>query len=263
MFILNCLLLGLVSGFSSGLLGIGGGIIIVPGIAVILKHNGVDPAFIMQIAAGSSLLSIVFISIRNFFCHYHYEVNFYNVFFNVLPGLLLGIVVGSYGSHMLHTHVLRVCFSVFSFLVAIKFFFKADSVKMNSVTRRFSLLLSLSGVFAGALSSLLGIGSGTILIPLFITLGYSISLVMVVAIASNFIVAILGTISYIFWGWHVFGHHHTLLGYVDWRISLLVAVSALISLPFGAKLSTRISQNVYQRYFAILLVIIGIHMMFF
>ena len=97
--------------------------------------------------------------------------------------------------------------------------------------------------------------------PYLLYQGVSIRVAITVSVLISLTVALLSTVSYVYWGWHVPGLPRWSMGYIDWPVSLIISISSLIFVPLGVKLSERFSRKRLQHLFAILLFFVGLHMM--
>ena len=117
------LLLGAFAGTIAGLLGVGGGLIIVPVLVFVFTRQHVDPAVIVHLAVGTSLATIVFTSISSVRAHHQRGAVHWDVFWKLAPGIVLGALLGSLIAEWMPAHVLRRFFAIFEWLVAAQMLF--------------------------------------------------------------------------------------------------------------------------------------------
>lgn len=258
-------LLGSVVGMLSGLLGIGGGIVVVPALAYIFKHDGVTDVNIMHFAVGTSLAIMVATTMRSLKSHLSHRgegrKEFWRIAKKLMATVIVGVVVGAILADFLHSNYLQIIFGVVILLISIRMFMGNRFSKKERQLPS-SQWLHVAGFFMGALSGLLGIGGGTTVIPYLLYYKVSMRIAVRVAIFVGMLVAIVGTISYIISGYNEPLPAHC-IGYIYWPAWLGTAVGSVLFAPLGVKLSYHLPTHVLRRLFSILMVLIGIHMLFF
>src|SRR3990167_1986517 len=98
-------LLGIITGLMSGVLGISGGLVVVPGLAWLFNYANLPPNYIMHFAVGTSLAAMIITTLRAIFAHRHYHIEFWPIFRRLIPGVVLGVVAGVIMGHYLHSHM--------------------------------------------------------------------------------------------------------------------------------------------------------------
>lgn len=259
MIIFLFIVVGLVTGLLAGLLGIGGGIITVPSMFYLFHLVENKPENLMQICVATALATTLMTSIGSTFSHHKKKTIIPSVLKIVVPGLVVGSILGSYTSTFLSSRVLQIFFGSISFLFAIYFFF--PKLPQIHIAPKPNQYLILFGVLVGALSSLLGVGGGIFLIPIF--LGYHISLHNTVASssASTLATALIGTVLYLFIGYGKQTSPNT-IGYIHVPAFLLMGISSLFTTSIGVKLSQVLSPHITKQIFAIVLGFTGLSMIF-
>ena len=150
------LLLGAFAGTIAGLLGVGGGLIIVPVLVFVFTRQHVDPAVIVHLAVGTSLATIVFTSISSVRAHHQRGAVHWDVFWKLAPGIVLGALLGSLIAEWMPAHVLRRFFAIFEWLVAAQMLFGFRPKPGRSLPRPAGLF-GVGGLIGG-ISSIVGIG---------------------------------------------------------------------------------------------------------
>ena len=260
-FFIGYLFLGMGTGFLSGLLGIGGGLIVVPGLRYLYHAEHFDSLILMQLVVGTSLAIMVATLLRAAVIHARKNSGYAGLFLRMLSGVIVGAVGGSILAHHLHSHVLKVTFAVLTLLAAVKMFWPSPKVD-----RDFNLphpaIMFVVALFIGGVSALLGVSGSIFTIPFLLTRGVKMHLAITVSAMIGIVVAVVGCASYIALGWHIKGLPHGSMGYVYWPACLGVVIGTLLLVPIGARLSYRVSQEGLKRIFAFLLLFVGVHMMF-
>src|SRR3989339_321690 len=163
-FVLCCyLLLGAFSGFFSGLLGVGSGIIVVPFLAYFFAKLHFPAENIMHLAIGTSLAIIFTATLRGVFAYYQTGMKFWSLFQKFLPSLIMGSILGAILGHYLHSRSLEIIFGFFMLAMAVKLFFENDKATGRKLPG--NLGLSSFGMFTGLQSGLLGLGGAVFMVP--------------------------------------------------------------------------------------------------
>ncbi len=252
------ILLGLITGLFSGLLGIGGGVIIVPSIYYLLTWNGSTPDHAMEIAISTSLASIIVTSSATTYVHHRKRAVHFPLLGFLLPGLILGCVIGAKLAHFLPEKILRSIFGSVVILLAIYFSF--PKMPTPHFGHKRNSLLIFFGLCIGQLSSLLGIGGGVFSVP--ILLGYHISFPNAVATSSaaTLTAAIAGSLTYFVLSLNHPPLPHS-LGFVDLYALFPIALGSVLTAPIGSRLAHTLPTGIIKRIFAAALFIMGIAML--
>ena len=196
--ILYCALLGSGVGFLAGLLGIGGGLIIVPVLSSILLHLEILPADQVVVAAiATSLASILFTSTSSALAHHKNG----NVPWGLAPWIMLGVALGAlvsgFMAALLPEKVVRIVFAVSVVLIAIKMFLssKNDAPKERKLPNKG--ILTVLTTITGGLSAMIGIGGGALLVPLLTFFSVDMKKAIGCASACGIVIALFGSIGYI------------------------------------------------------------------
>jgi uncharacterized membrane protein YfcA len=252
----SCLLAGAFAGLSAGLLGIGGGIVVVPVLIVVFESQGFAPETLTHMAIATSLAAIVCTSFSSVQGHWRAGsidlVLLRALALGLVPGVLLGVVLAS----VLDGTWLRGLFGLFACVFALRMWASSEQpASVWSLSRR---TLPAFGVAVGAVSALLGIGGGTVTVPLLTRFGIDMRHCIGTAAAVGLPISVVGMLANIWVGLAEPGRPEWSLGYV--YAPALIGIS-LASVPFarvGVKLSQRLPVKVLQQIFALLLLVVGI-----
>jgi len=252
------LLLGSFVGLLAGLLGVGGGLIIVPILAAMFIYNGLPYEIIMHLALGTSLASILFTSLSSVYSHHkHQAVNWSRVS-KLCPGILLGAWLGGLSASVLSTDILKPVFALFELLVAVYMLWgiKAQTHKSSPSLLNFTT----SGGIIGYISSIVGIGGGTMTVPWLMWHGSSIHKAIGTSAAAGFPIAVGGAMSYLYAGWE-----HNLLpqysiGFIYLPALISIIISSVVFAPLGANLAHKLDVNKLKQIFAFLLIGLAMHL---
>ncbi|MFT5162146.1 MAG: putative membrane protein YfcA [Alteromonadaceae bacterium] len=260
---LACLLLGAVVGFLAGLLGIGGGVLIVPILSAILyKLNIVaeQPAFL--IAVATSLSSIIFTSFSSALSHHRYHKIDWSLAGWATVGVAFGAAVSSLFSGMIKIEVLKTLFAITMTFVAVRMAFSAGITSGHPQPRVNKLVLVPLTSLIGGLSSLIGIGGGALIIPLMGFFKVDIRKSIGIAAVAATCVASVASVGYIWVGRTHYQLADGFLGYIylPALIGLIITSSAFA--PLGAKIAQRVPVKMLKRLFAAFIALIVIKMVF-
>jgi uncharacterized membrane protein YfcA len=247
-------------GLLAGLLGIGGGLIIVPVVLALLQqvlHLPLDIAMPMSIA--TSLATIVFTGFSSFLSHYRLGNIEPKLLKQVTPGLILGAIAGVAVATALSGANLKMLFASLVLLIAIRMVFLPSVVSFLTLSFAAG---SAAGLVTGLLSVIMGIGGGAILVPILTWLQINIKKAIGCAAFSGIILALFGSVGLAIAGWQLSDLPPFALGYVYLPALLGVSLTSILTTRFGATISTRMNTVKLKRIFAGLLVLISINLFF-
>jgi len=257
------ILLGSSAGFLAGLLGIGGGVILVPLFIWGFGVAGVDPTVIVHLAFGTSLAIIIPTAVSSTLGHRKRgNVEWHHVIWLVIGGAI-GAFSGATAASLVHGDNLKSLFGIMQILVALKLIFFHPHVppeRDDVVPRGHLVLVGLTG---GAFSAFFGVGGGVIAVPLMILL-LQLPIHLAVGNSSALIVisAITGACSYAFYGYGVEGLPAFSLGYINNLVAVLVAPFSILFARLGVRVATRTPHDKLVKAFCVLLVVIGVRMLY-
>lgn len=250
---------GLAGGVIAGMLGVGGGIVVVPLLDTALGTLGVDPAIRMHVAVATSLATIIPTSISSSRAHNAKGAVDGELTRRWGVAILIGAVVGTLIASHVQSVVLSAVFAVVAFAVAMKMLLPLDHVTLaNDVPH--GVAAQAMPVAIGATSTMMGIGGGTLSVPILTLLNYPIHRAVGTAALFGLIISIPGTIGYILGGWGDPRLPVGSLGFVNAIGFLLIAPMTWISAPWGAAIAHRLSKRQLGVAFGIFLLIVAVRM---
>jgi uncharacterized membrane protein YfcA len=255
------ILLGILAGLLAGLLGIGGGIIIVPGVSFILTFTGITDHKTMHIAAATSLCVMIFTTSSSTIAYYRLGNIIWPIFKRMVPGIIAGVALGVVTAHFLHSSFLSVIFGIYLVFVSIKTLFGLGS-KKGKAKRKLppnKILLPLAGLF-GLISGMLGVGCGATCSPFLLYMNIEMKKVAGTVGTMSLPLSIAGTVSAMLMGSGSIDLPHT-FGYMYWPAFLCLAPSTVALAPLGAKLSDKAPAKKLKKAFALLLLALAIKML--
>ena len=253
------LLLGAFAGLVAGLLGVGGGLIIVPVLVFIFTDQGLAEHLIVHLAVGTSLATIVFTSISSVRAHHQHGAVLWPVFWQLTPGIVVGAWLGAAFADVLASDQLRRFFGVFELLVAIQMTFNVKPRPHRQLPNRAGMF-GAGGVI-GAISAIVGIGGGTMTVPFLVWCNVAMRKAVATSSACGLPIAIAGATGFIVTGWNAIDLPAYSSGYVYWPAFLGIVIASILTAPIGARLAHRLPAAQLKRIFAILLYILGLRML--
>ena len=262
-FLIGLAMIGIVAGFASGLLGVGGGFLMVPLQYFLLTSSGVNPDLAMMVSLGTSLAIIIPTASSGAYEHQKKNRDI------VRPGMLLG-VFGIFGSfcggllaNVVPSDILRFIFGILLFIVAVDMLvgFKREG---NGTRVPFTKFTAMAfGISIGLISGLLGVGGGVFAVPL-LSILFGFTLMEAIGTSSIFIAitAIGGVISYIISGYGVNPMPYS-LGYVSLVNWFAILIFSVPMARIGAKSAYKLPEKRLKQVFAVILFYMGIKMMGF
>ncbi|WP_432256807.1 sulfite exporter TauE/SafE family protein [Limimaricola sp. AA108-03] len=233
---------GVAGGILAGLLGVGGGIVIVPALYFALSLTGMEPGLTMQLAVGTSLATIVFTSVSSAWGHHKKGAIDGALLRLWAPSILVGVVLGSFTGGLIDGRIMIAVFALVAAAVAADMVLRGRNGEITP--KGFSKPAWAGfGVFAGTVSSMMGIGGGTVCVPLLNFLGYDIRRAVGTSAAIGFVIGLPGAVIYMLTGLGTEGLPPFSVGYVN-----LVAVAVIIPLTTSfAGVGVRLAHAIPQR----------------
>ncbi|MEO1590606.1 MAG: sulfite exporter TauE/SafE family protein [Cyanobacteria bacterium J06632_22] len=252
-------ILGITAGTLAGMLGIGGGMVIVPGLFYLFGVIGLPETTLMHMAAGTAMGIMVFTSAASTWSHHARGDVQWMMFRQVVPAIGTGVVLGNLFSNRLDTHWLEIIFGVFLMLVAIKIAtaWTPSFEETDTPSRGFTAAI---GSLIGLKSGILGIGGGAISVPFLLYCGLPMKAASGTSASFTLPIALVGTVAFSLFS-PTYPEINWSTGYVYWPAIALVAPFTMLGAPIGTVLSHRIPADRLKRIFALLLVFIGLRML--
>jgi uncharacterized protein len=253
------LALGAFAGVMAGLLGVGGGLIIVPVLAWIFRGQQMADTVIMHVAIGTSLATIVLTSISSVRAHHGRGAVLWPVFWRLTPGIVLGAWLGAVVADALPSIVLGKVFAVFVLAMAAQMSFGTKPAPQRELPGRPGMWAA--GGVIGAISAIVGIGGGSLTVPFLTWCNIAIRQAVATSAACGLPIALAGTLGFIVTGWSNPDLPAWSLGYVYGPALAGIAVVSMLSAPLGAKLAHTLPTGTLKKVFAVFLALVGIEML--
>lgn len=258
--ILLCPLIGALVGLLAGLLGIGGGLIIVPCLIFMFDYFLKLPLDLaMPLAVGTSLGTILFTGLSSALSHYRLGNLTVDMARWSSTGVATGAILGAQLATTMSGQQLKQVFAILAVIICIKMIFSTDKGAEKTASK---MLLALVGLITGLISALMGMGGGAIMVPLLVWFGVSIRLAIGCAAFSGILIALFGGANFIWAGWQQPGLPWGSLGYIYLPACVAISIISVFTARLGAKISARADTRRLKQIFAAFLIIVCIRMLF-
>ncbi|GLO61799.1 UPF0721 transmembrane protein [Vibrio sp. MACH09] len=253
--LISLLLLGSFVGVMAGLLGIGGGLIVVPALLVLLPKADISADVVMHIALATSLASIIITSGSS--ALNHLKLGNVDVFVIkwLLPGVVIGGLMGSYVAELIPSENLPKVFGVIVLFLAGQMLLSVKSKKVRVMPS--TIMTSISGCLIGIVSTLAGIGGGSLTVPYLNRYGVEMRKAIGSSSVCGCVIALSGMVGFI---WNGFGVSHLpdySIGYVYVPALLAIVSTSIFTTKFGARLASRLPTVQLKKVFAVFLLFIA------
>ncbi len=257
--ILMYLGLGVAVGVLAGLLGVGGGLIIVPMLVFSLTWQGVPSEFLMHLALGTSLASIIFTSVSSFWAHHKRGAVNWTVVRRIVLGILVGTFLGSCLAAQMSNNLLKGIFVVFLYYMGLQMLTNKKPKPTRGLPGPLGMFAVGNGI--GAVSALVGIGGGSMSVPFMVWCNMTVHDAIGTSAAIGFPIAVAGTVGYIVNGLGVSGLPAYSLGYVYLPALAGIVAASVFTAPLGVRLAHSLPVDSLKRVFALLLFVMGTKML--
>ncbi|MBH1963808.1 MAG: sulfite exporter TauE/SafE family protein [Comamonadaceae bacterium] len=254
-------LLGIATGFLAGLLGIGGGMIMVPFIAAILGARGVAPGLAVKMAIATSMATIIFTSISSVRAHHKRGAVRWDIVKSLAPGIVLGAMAASLGIFsLLKGSVLALVFAAFVGFSATQMFLDKKPKPTRQIPGPAGLLGT--GGAIGFLSGLVGAGGGFVSIPFMTWCNVAIHNAVATSAALGFPIAVANVAGYIVAGQHIDGLPPYSFGYLWLPALVIIASCSVLMAPLGARAAHALPVKKLKRVLATILYLLAAYMLY-
>lgn len=253
--VLACLLVGLMAGFLAGLLGVGGGLVIVPALLAVFHLADFATELHQHLALGTSLATIAFTGLASMRAHHAKGAVRWDIVRQMTPGILLGTFVGAQIAGLISTRGLQWIFVIFAVLVAIQMlldFKPKPSRQLPGTVGLFS-----AGSLIGLVSSWVGIGGGSLSVPLLCAWNVPVKTAIGSSSALGIPIAIAGAIGYIYSGYGIATLPPYSIGYVHIPSLICIVIASFPMAKLGAAVAHRLPVPTLKKCFATLLLVLA------
>ena len=259
--LLSCVLLGAFAGFMGGMLGIGGGVIIVPVLVMLFDARHLIAAeHITNVAVATSLTTIVFSSFSAARAQVQRGAVRWDIVAAWAPGLVFCGLLAGLAAPWIPSHFARLFIGGFLCIVALIMSTSWVPAPHRQLPKRMGNVLISSA--AGAVSGLAGIGGGNVVVPTLVYFNVAIHNASATASALGVPIALFSAAGYIYSGWHVPGLPSASLGYVYLPAALMIVLTSVITAPLGVRVGHRLPAAQLKRVFGIALALAAARMLY-
>ncbi|MGH8273049.1 MAG: sulfite exporter TauE/SafE family protein [Gammaproteobacteria bacterium] len=253
--------LGVVIGIIAPAVGIGGGLLMMPAFLFIFPRFGIAPDLVAHLAVGSSVGAATLMSVVSVGAHARHGAVDWQVFAGLAPGLIAGAVLGGLVAHWLPDAVLHRVFAGLMLAIAL-WLLVGLKPREREETRRPRVRLTVPVGFAvGAVSTMVGIGGGSMIVPFLLIAGMASAYAAGTSSAAVLVTVLTGSIVYIVAGREAANLPAWSLGYLYGPAVIGTAITAMAFAPLGARIGRKLSPQLFKRLFSLLLVAVAIKLL--
>ncbi|ARP95579.1 sulfite exporter TauE/SafE family protein [Bordetella genomosp. 13] len=256
-----CLLaLGAVAGFAAGLLGIGGGMLLVPFLTMVFTWQQLPPDLVVHAAIATSMTSILFTSLSSIRAHQKKGTIQWRIVAMMAPGIIIGgLLSGGAAFSFISTAWLSLFFAVF---VGYSGYNMLRNVKPKPTRQMPGVVgTSAAGVGIGFISGLVGAGGGFLSVPFMVWCNVALHSAVSTSAALGFPIALANSAGYVISGLREDTMQPGMIGYIHWPALLALVCASVLTAPFGANMAHRLPVATLKRVFAFLLFALAAYML--
>jgi len=251
-------LTGIVAGFLAGYLGIGGGLILVPALTWLLGRDPATAGYAVHMAVATSLSTMLVTSLSSILAHQRRQAILWPVVWQLTPTLLAGAAGGALIADRLSSPALGSVFGCFALVVGAYLLAGRQPAGHRGPPGRYRN--GAAGLVIGTISSLVGIGGGSMTVPWLLWHGSRAQLAVATAAACGYPIALAGTASFIWLGGDV-GSGRAALGYVYLPAFVGISIFSMLAAPLGAAAVHRSPPDMVRRIFGVFMLLVAARMM--
>lgn len=254
-----CCIFGVFSGVVSGLIGVGGGIVIVPFLAWLFTLYGMPAETIMQTAVATSLATIIITSVAAVYAQHKRGAVMWPVLWALTPGIAVGAWFGADFAHFLTTNIMEIIFGSFLLLNGLRMAIKIKPKPHRKLPSTAPLFIS--GGLIGFFSTLVGIGGGALVVPYMNWHNVVMKKAIAMGSACGLPIAIFGAISFIIIGFDASNLPEGNIGYINIPAFFGIGLTTLFSTTLGVHFAHTLPTEILKKVFAVISLTVGVKML--
>lgn len=246
-------------GFAAGLLGIGGGVVMVPLLVLVFRAQALPPEHVLHLALGTALAAMLFTSLSSMRAHHAHGGVDWKIARAMSPGMLTGSFIAALIAGLIPTRPLAALFTALVFYAATQILLDLKPSRTRELPGPLGIFTA--GAMIGAVSSMLAAGGAFLSIPFLAWCKVPLRRAIGTAAANGFPIAVAGTVGYVIQGMRADGLPRPTLGYVYLPALALVVTTSILAAPLGARLTHRWPVKRLRTVFAFLLYVFAVRML--
>lgn len=252
------MLIGSAVGTFSGLIGLGGGVIMVPALLWAYKAQGISDNLAIHMAAGTSLSVIVFTSLFSLYNHLKRGAKIQPIYRQLAAGIIIGTMLGAIFGHFLPARMIEILFGVFILFVSIRMVLAIKPKPGRKLPGKLGMFLVAGGI--GGKSGVLGVGGGAVTTIFLNYCNVPLRNIIAISAACSSTVAVVGAVSFMLIGYNMPNLPAWSTGYVYWPGFLGILLTGPIFAKLGTMLSYKLPVEILKRILGVILVMAAIKM---
>jgi uncharacterized membrane protein YfcA len=250
---------GLSVGLIAGMLGVGGGGILVPLLAMIFRHQDFDQTHIVHYALGTTFACMIFSSLSSIKAHAHHGYIIWNLFITLSSGIILGTFVTTRVAVQIHSDYIAIFFAIFMALIALQMFLNWKPNPSNTPSKLWHTVMIGAGI--GAVSAVAAVGGGFLTITYLNYKNIAFKKAIGTSAAIGLPIAIAGTIGYLLNGWSETASSPYMFGFIYMPAFLIISITSALAAPVGANFTHRLPDAYLKKVFAIMCLALSLKML--
>lgn len=251
--------IGVISGLFSGLLGLGGGLIIVPALLFVFQWQGLATTDLIHLAIATSLMTITVTSLSSAYSHHRHRNVDWLLVKKLTPGLLLGGMLGAIVAVQLSASLLKYCFVMYVFFAAFNMWLPSPKFRQLQLLNNIPVVLF--STTTGIISALVGIGGGTLVVPYLVMAQQAIQRSIATSSACGFPISIAAVAGFAFIVQPQSEVSNWQTGFIHWQAFLGIISTSVIFSFLGAKLVSKLPVFLLKRLFSIVVLLVAIYLL--
>lgn len=248
------------AGFLAGLLGIGGGMMMVPVTLWVLHVQGLDSAHAQHMAVGTSFLVMVFTAFSSAWAQHRKQAVRWDIVKHMAPAMVAGVIIGAILARFIPNKALQLFFIAFALVVAMQTLMQLKPKPTRQLPQPAGL--NATGGLFGVLSSWVGIGGGSLSVPFMLYCNVPIRQAVGTSAALGWPIAFSGAVGYLVAGWGVPNLPAGTLGFWYWPLAFIMAIATVSMAPVGVRVAHKLPPQKLKLAFGLLLLAIAVQMLY-